>query len=653
MSEIITTKDKVANGIFNDMQEKRATEKSNSQIIKDNWVNLRDRGFGIAERLPDPAILDYDEGRMFYDVFPDGEWKDQRCFIIGGGESLKDFDFSKLKNELVIGVNRAFEMIDCQVNFAMDHNLYEWLKSGKLGPEATKKFENYRGHAVWLDTVGYDYPPGVFILPGSKGSGLSSSLKEGIVTCTNSGFGALNLAICLGANPIYLLGFDMKSRDEKQSWWHDGYPNTQGSKIYKTFINDFNRIVPALKERKINVINLNSESALKCFEFEKFEDIKPIDRPIFASYYTKNTGYEKQVEELKTTLRRFNLENDIRGIKDLGDWYKNTYIKSLFVVQTMKRHPDRSIVFVDADAKIRRSPVLFNDYDYDFAFHNYNKKELLAGTLYFKNSKGGRYMADQWLKIDREKLTTLMPQKNLHAVFNKVKDKIKWDMFPIEYCMIFDCRARGRVRPVVEHFQLSRKYKDIRQKQPGYRLRGGLAKIQRLCKDKNMCIIGNADSVLKTKKEIDSFDIIGRMNRGKPQGKEEFIGSRTDILFLSTGLSRKSMELAYGLCSTIWMTENHRLAHPWVLRNGVQNPVKDWRELHKKLGINPTTGMMTLKFCLKYLEFKTLTIYGYDFFKTKSWYNTKVDSGQKHSGDKERVLFMKMIKGRKDVRFIQ
>ncbi len=387
-------------------------------------------------------------------------------------------------------------------------------------------------------------------------------------------------------------------------------------------------------------MNLNSKSALKCFEFEKFEDIKPIDRPIFASYYTKKTGYEKQIEELKTTLRRFNMESDIRGIGDLGDWYKNTYYKSQFVVQTMKRHPDRSIVFVDADAKIRRTPVLFNDYKYDFAFHLYNKKELLGGTLYFKNSKGGRYMADQWLKIDKEKLTTLMPQKNLHTVFNRCKDRIKWDTFPIEYCMIFDCRARGRVRPVVEHFQLSRKYKDIKQKQPGYRLKGGLAKIQGLCKGKNMCIIGNADSVLKTKKNIDSFDIVGRMNRGKPQGKEEFIGSRTDILFLSTGLSRKSMELAYGLCPTVWMTANHRLAHPWVLRNGVQNPKKDWHELYKELGINPTTGMMTLKFCLKYLEFETLTIFGYDFFETKSWYNTKVDSGQKHSGDKEQVLFM-------------
>ncbi|MCK4793140.1 MAG: hypothetical protein KAV87_55935, partial [Desulfobacteraceae bacterium] len=376
MSEMITTKDDNVVKLFDKLQEKRKADKSKAQSIKDNWMELRARGFGEVERTANPAILDYDEGRMLYDVLPDKEWAGQRCFIIGGGESLKNFDFSKLKNELVIGVNRAFEKMDCQINFAMDYNLYEWITAGKLGAVTQKKFNDYKGHRVWLDSVGYDYPRGIFVLSGSKEHIISSSMKNGIISGTNSGYGALNLAVCLGANPIYLLGFDMKGQDGKQVHWHNGYPNSQDQRVYKAMINDFTKIAPALKERKIDVINLNSESALKCFEFGKFEDIKPIDRPIFASYYTKNTGYGKQIEELKDTLRRFNLESDIKGIKDLGDWYKNTYVKSLFVVQTMKRHPDRSIVFVDADAKIRRSPVLFNDYDCDFAFHNYNKKEL-------------------------------------------------------------------------------------------------------------------------------------------------------------------------------------------------------------------------------------------------------------------------------------
>ena len=61
---------------------------------------------------------------------------------------------------------------------------------------------------------------------------------------------------------------------------------------------------------------------------------------------------------------------------------------------------------------------------------------------------------------------------------------------------------------------------------------------------------------------------------------------------------------------------------------------------------------MALNFILKHLDFKSLTIYGFDFFTTKTWYNTRVDSGQKHSGEKEKDLFMGMIKDRPNVRFL-
>jgi len=61
---------------------------------------------------------------------------------------------------------------------------------------------------------------------------------------------------------------------------------------------------------------------------------------------------------------------------------------------------------------------------------------------------------------------------------------------------------------------------------------------------------------------------------------------------------------------------------------------------------------MALNFILKHIDFKSLTIHGFDFFTTKTWYNTKIDSGQKHSGKKEKALFMEMIKDRKNVKFL-
>jgi len=144
------------------------------------------------------------------------------------------------------------------------------------------------------------------------------------------------------------------------------------------------------------------------------------------------------------------------------------------------------------------------------------------------------------------------------------------------------------------------------------------------------------------------------MNRGSPRGKEEYIGSRTDILFLSTGLTRRGVHSAYtSYRHVVWMTECNRLAHPWVFRTAIQNPKEDWRALRKELEINPSTGMTALNFLIKHINFKSLTIYGFDFFKTKSWYNTKPESGKGHSGEKEKVKILKMVSEHENVRLIQ
>lgn len=88
------------------------------------------------------------------------------------------------------------------------------------------------------------------------------------------------------------------------------------------------------------------------------------------------------------------------------------------------------------------------------------------------------------------------------------------------------------------------------------------------------------------------------------------------------------------------------------MNNAIQNPAEDWNDLFDKLSINPTTGLMALNFILNHIDFESLTIYGFDFFATRTWYNKSIDSGQRHSGKKEKTLFMKMIKDNPKVRFI-
>ena len=139
------------------------------------------------------------------------------------------------------------------------------------------KFEKSQAYKVWLCTYRASLPPAIFIILVYKvyNTGLRAltfSSTEGIGHGNNSGFGALSLAICLGANPIYLLGYDMSHKNGK-SHWHKGHPLKQKEHTVQNFIKYFDKAAPQIAARKIKVINLNPKSGLNCFPKRNPEDV--------------------------------------------------------------------------------------------------------------------------------------------------------------------------------------------------------------------------------------------------------------------------------------------------------------------------------------------------------------------------------------------
>lgn len=216
-----------------------------------------------------PSLPTEYTNRFAWDVLPDQSWRNQPCFIIGGGESLKHFDWSQLKGKLTIGINRVYENLDPTIIFGQDPHFVRWILMGKYGDEAKKKFMESRAFKVWLLTAIVPLPSYIHILKVWKdyASGKHAfpfSMKEGIGHGCNSGYGALNFAACLGANPIYLLGYDMKG-----AHWHSGHPVKHGmqdeNEKMAMFIQNLSYAAQALKEKGIQVTNLNPDSALPWF----------------------------------------------------------------------------------------------------------------------------------------------------------------------------------------------------------------------------------------------------------------------------------------------------------------------------------------------------------------------------------------------------
>lgn len=219
--------------------------------------------------------------RWLHEILPDRSWGGTSCFIIGGGPSLKNFDWSRLNGRLSVGVNRVYETMNPTILFSLDTRFLHWIELGLYGEDALRKFNRFSGLKVWLCTYVVSLPEDIFIVKVYRNykAGLSSftfSMRDGIGHGNNSGYAALNLAACLEANPIYLLGFDMK-HDNGKSHWHEGHPMPQREERVETFKARFDAAAPMIKAYGFKVINLytnnKDDSALECFEKRHVDEV--------------------------------------------------------------------------------------------------------------------------------------------------------------------------------------------------------------------------------------------------------------------------------------------------------------------------------------------------------------------------------------------
>ena len=214
-------------------------------------------------------------------VVQSGSWKGRRCFLIGGGPSLKCFKPARIENELTIGINKSIIKFNPTINYSMDIKFHDSLLTlDSTDPEGMlikERWNNYKGIKVFLRlTPKQLYMQEVYLVEKIHKRTISFDLDKGIYPGGNSGFGALMLAIALGANPIYLLGYDLKTT-ENRTHWHNGYPHQDSVEVFSKKLDKykrcFERYAPKIAEKGVDVINLNLESNLECFSKNSFANI--------------------------------------------------------------------------------------------------------------------------------------------------------------------------------------------------------------------------------------------------------------------------------------------------------------------------------------------------------------------------------------------
>lgn len=208
------------------------------------------------------------------DAFEDGAWTGQPAYLVGGGPSLKNFDWRLLWDKPnVIVVNAAMANLpEADMFFTEDIRFIErfhaepWYRAF-VGQKVFHALDpQYEAQAFELD-------PGMCILRKHGGDWTrndkywSKSFKDGLSYSSNSMIGAMNIADIMGAEPIYLLGVDCNPIGRENANFHSLYPNDWRSfdMQLESFKSDFQWwAAPNLRHRK--VVNLNPTSAVTVWE---------------------------------------------------------------------------------------------------------------------------------------------------------------------------------------------------------------------------------------------------------------------------------------------------------------------------------------------------------------------------------------------------
>lgn len=150
---------------------------------------------------------------------------------------------------------------------------------------------------------------------------------------------------------------------------------------------------------------------------------------------------------------------------------------------------------------------------------------------------------------------------------------------------------------------------------------------------KRIIIVGPADTSLSyiSGKDIDSFDFVIRINKSplSLQGKEEFLGTRTDVLYhcLSEAQtaggelnfevlkSQKNRYIIYPYYENELEYNLYKILSKYKVDLYRSNPVYSKKLLHNYTGKWPTTGLRALSHLLS-CDFSELHITGFTFFRT-------------------------------------
>lgn len=190
-----------------------------------------------------------------------------------------------------------------------------------------------------------------------------------------------------------------------------------------------------------------------------------MDKILYISFFTE--GYYEEIFNhfLRPSLEKFELKYFVYRLPNLHNWLQNGKYKTKIILDALKKTQD-DIVFLDADAEVIQYPELFynipvdcnlaiHKFDSEKFWHNRNcliKKEVLTGTIYFRNNAETIKFVEEWNTLNQE--SKEWGQRILQKLLEQ--NKIKYYNLPFEYCRILKVGEAYPDNAVIVQHQASR-----------------------------------------------------------------------------------------------------------------------------------------------------------------------------------------------------
>jgi len=194
-------------------------------------------------------------------------WPNRTAFILGGGPSINNVDFSLLKDQRCIAVNNAgflWPGIDVLYfgDFKWGARYKEQVKRTFGGLVITSCHRKLYDASGWAKKINRLRPSGIEDTPGY------------ISWNGNSGLSAINLAYHFGAKRIVLVGFDMRPVNGEKNFHREyvGWENTPKD-IHQKYLKHIPAIAADAQKLGLEILNATPGSAITQFKQTTIEEI--------------------------------------------------------------------------------------------------------------------------------------------------------------------------------------------------------------------------------------------------------------------------------------------------------------------------------------------------------------------------------------------